>query len=166
MLGDIASIATLVLFFIYFIGRIITIAIEKNIKYESVYVYFNENQIPKNIKIIDEYKCSDDSKEILIITPTTKSYNNVKIYECEYNEKNNKLEKTKKLCDIGRIYNDNSIRIDTILSCGITRYIIEFERCDYMKVKLISVYNGKNGIQEELLEFKHTFKSIIYYLFR
>ena len=93
MLGDIASIATLVLFFIYFIGRIITIAIEKNIKYESVDVYFNENQIPKNIKIIDEYKCSDDSKEILIITPTTKSYNNVKIYECEYNEKNNKLEK-------------------------------------------------------------------------
>ena len=71
MLGDIASIATLVLFFIYFIGRIITIAIEKNIKYESVDVYFNENQIPKNIKIIDEYKCSDDSKEILIITPTT-----------------------------------------------------------------------------------------------
>ncbi len=68
---------------------------KKNIKYESVDVYFNENQIPKNIKIIDEYKCSDDSKEILIITPTTKSYNNVKIYECEYNEKNNKLEKKK-----------------------------------------------------------------------
>lgn len=52
MLGDIASIATLVLFFIYFIGRIITIAIEKNIKYESVDVYFNENQIPKNKKIM------------------------------------------------------------------------------------------------------------------
>ena len=52
--------------------------IEKNIKYESVDVYFNENQIPKNIKIIDEYKCSDDSKEILIITPTTK-YMNVSI---------------------------------------------------------------------------------------
>ncbi len=166
MLGDIASIATLILFIIYFIGRIITILIEKNIKFENIDVYDNENKIPQNLKIVEEFKCSEDSMEILIITPTIKSYNNVVIYECKYNESNNKLEKTKTLYSIGKVYNDNSIRIDTILSCGIPRYIIEFERSDYMKGRLISQCNGKNGVQEEMLEFSHTFKSIIYYLFR
>ena len=57
MLSDIASIATLILFVIYFIGRIITIIIEKNIKYERIERYFKEEEIPKDLKIIDDYKC-------------------------------------------------------------------------------------------------------------
>ncbi len=36
MLSDMASIATLILFVIYFVGRVITIIIEKNIKYEKI----------------------------------------------------------------------------------------------------------------------------------
>ena len=51
MLGDIASIATLILFIIYFIGRIITITIEKNIRLESIDTFEFEEQIPKNIKM-------------------------------------------------------------------------------------------------------------------
>lgn len=166
MLSDIASIATLILFVIYFIGRVITIIIEKNIKYEKIERYFSEKEIPKDLKIIDDFKCDEFSNDILIIIPTTKSYNWVKIYECNYNEEKNILKKTKKIYNSERIYNDHALRINTIITCGIPNYILEFERCDYMKGELILQENGKNGIEEELLVFKHTFKSILYYLFR
>ena len=96
MLSDIASIATLILFIIYFIGRVITIFIEKNIKYEKIEIYSSENEIPRDLKIIDEFKCDEFSKEILVIMPMTKSYNWVKIYECKYNEESNGIEKKQK----------------------------------------------------------------------
>ena len=166
MLGDIASIATLILFIIYFIGRIISIIIEKNIKYETVDVYYNEKDVSKSFKIVEEVKISDEYSDILIITPQIKSYNWIRIYECKYDENKNKLIKIKQLCEIGKIYNDTSLRVDANISCGIPQYILDFERSDYMKGKLILQYNGKNGIQEEMLEFNHTLKSIIYYLFK
>lgn len=166
MLGDIVSIATLLLFIIYFIGRVISIIIEKNMKFEIIDVYCNEKDIPKEIKIVEDFKCSDDSNDIMIVTPQTKSYNWVAIYECKYDEEKNKLIKTKQLYKTERIYNDTSLRIDTIISCGIPQYSLEFERNDYMKGYMYLQYNGKNGVEEEMLKFKHTFKSIIYYLFR
>lgn len=165
MLGNIASIATLILFVIYFIGRIISLIIEKKVLYENINIYINEEDIPNNFKIIDEYRCKF-REEILIITPHEKSYNWLTIYECKYNEKTNKLEKIKELEKFERIMNDTSIRIDTILTCGIPLYIIEFERSDYIKGNLVLQSNGKNGVQEEMVDLHHTWKSVIYYLFR
>lgn len=165
MLGNIASIATLVLFIIYFIGRIISIIIEKNIIYEGINIYNNEEELSKDLKIIDEYRCKY-AEEILIITPHEKSYNWLSIYECRYNEKNNKLEKVKELKRFEKIMNDTSIRIDTVLPCGIPKYMIEFERSDFIKGSLLLQYNGKSGVQEEMININHTWKSVIYYLFR
>ena len=165
MLGNIASIATLILFVIYFIGRIISIIIENKIIYEKIDIYIDEKDIPSNLKIVDEYSCQYKD-EILIITPHEKSYNWLAIYECKYNEKINKLKKVKELERFEKIMNDTSIRIDTIISCGIPTYMIEFERSDYIKGTLILQFNGKSGVQEELLELHHTWKSVCYYLFR
>ncbi len=166
MLGDIASIATLILFVIYFIGRVISIIIERNIKFESIDIYCSEKDISKSLKIVDEFRCCENISEILIITPQTKSYNWIAIYKCKYDEKKNQLVKTKQLYKTNRIYNDTSFRVDTIISCAIPQYVLEFERSDYMKGKLYLQHNGKNGIEEEMLEFKHTLRSIIYYLFK
>lgn len=165
MLGNIASIATLILFVIYFIGRIISLIIEKRVIYEKIDIYIREEDIPKNLKISDEYKC-EHAEEILIITPYEKSYNWLAIYECKYNEKNSNLEKVKELEKFEKIMNNTSIRVDTVLTCGIPLYIIEFERSDFIKGILTLQSNGKNGVQEEMLEFHHTWKSVIYYLFR
>lgn len=165
MLGDIASIATLILFVIYFIGRIISLVIEKRVIYEKIDVYAEEEDIPKDLKISDEYECEHEG-EILIITPYEKSYNWLAIYECKYNEKSNNLEKSKELKKFGKIMNNTSIRINTMRTCGIPRYIVEFERSDFIKGTLVLQINGKNGIQEEMLKFHHTWKSVIYYLFK
>ena len=165
MLGNIASIATLILFVIYFIGRIISLIIEKKVIYEKIDIYIEEEDIPKGLKISDEYRC-EHKGEILIITPYEKSYNWLAIYECKYNEKNNNLEKIKELERFEKIMNNTSLKIDTILTCGIPLYMIEFERSDFIKGTLVLQSNGKNGIQEEMLKFHHTWKSVIYYLFK
>ena len=165
MLGNIASIATLILFVIYFIGRIISLIIEKKVIYEKIDIYIKEEDIPKDLKISDEYRCEHEG-EILIITPYEKSYNWLAIYKFKYNEKNKNLKKVKELKKFEKIMNNTSIRIDTVLTCGIPLYIIEFERSDFIKGTLILQSNGKNGIQEEMLTFHHTWKSVIYYLFR
>ena len=65
-----------------------------------------------------------------------------------------------------KIMNDTSIRIDTVLPCGIPKYMIEFERSDFIKGSLLLQYNGKSGVQEEMININHTWKSVIYYLFR
>ena len=137
----------------------------KKVIYEKIDIYIKEEDIPKDLKISDEYKCGHEG-EILIITPYEKSYNWLAIYECKYNEKNKNLKKVKELKKFEKIMNNTSIRIDTILACGIPLYIIDFERSDFIKGTLILQSNGKNGIQEEMLTFHHTWKSVIYYLFR
>lgn len=59
----------------------------KKVIYEKIDIYIKEEDIPKDLKISDEYKCEHEG-EILIITPYEKSYNWLAIYECKYNEKN------------------------------------------------------------------------------
>ena len=145
MLGNIASIATLILFVIHFIGRIISLIIEKKIIFKKIDIYCNEEDIPNNLKIVDEYKCKY-GEDILIITTHEKSYNWLAIYECKYNEKTNKLEKGKELEKFEKIINDTSIRVDTIISCSIPSYMIEFQRSDFIKGILILQSNGKNGV--------------------
>lgn len=80
--------------------------------------------------------------------------------------KKSKLEKVKELHRFNKILNNTSIKIETILTCGIPQYILEFERTDFIKGTLVLQSNGKNAVEEELLEFHHTWKSIIYYLFK
>ena len=165
-ISEIASIATLILFVIYFIGRIISIIVEKSIKYEIVDLFNKEDELKESMKIVDEYRCTENYSNIIIITPKGKAYNWIKIYECNYNERKNSIVKTKLLYKTDRIYNDTSFRLNTIVSCGIPQYVIEFERSDYMKGILYTQCNGKNGIQEEILEFKHSLRSVLYYLFK
>ena len=160
-----ASIATLVLFVMYFIGRIITLVIEKKVIFEKIDIYFDREEIPNNIKITDEYSC-ENNEEIVVITPHEKSYNWLVIYECRYDEKKNKLIKVKELEKFENIINDTSVIICATVTCGIPKYCIEFERSDFIKGTIPLQCNGKNSIEEEMISYRHTFKSFIYYLFR
>ena len=69
------------------------------------------------------------------------------------------MEKGKKLERFKKIMNDTSIRVNTIISCGIPRKKKENERADFIKGILILQSNGKNDVQEELIELHHTWKS-------
>lgn len=166
MIGDLASIATLILFVIYFIGRCITIFMEKQIKYEDIDIYDNEKDINVNEKIVEEFKCEDNNLNILIIKPTEKSFRWFRVYKNIYDDENDFIVERQKIYECKNIYNGNAIRIDTELAEIIPQYTIEFQRSDYMIGKVDLSGNWESGVQEELLRIRHTFTSVIYYLFR
>ena len=166
MIGDLASIATLMLFVIYFIGRCITIYMEKQIKYESIDIYDDEKKITKNEKIVEEFTSDDKYFNVLIIKPLEKSFKWFRIYKNIYDDENNFIIKREKIYECTNIYNRHVIRIYIKLSEIFPQYTIEFQRSDYMVGKIDMSENLKNGVQEEMLKYTHTLKSIIYYLFR
>ncbi len=156
-IGNISSIATLLLFLIYFIGRITTIILEKNFIYEFIDVYRGDDllNIYEKYKIIDEYLVGKDSDETLIITPE-KGLNWIKAYE--YNPHNKK--KGKIIFEHDCLPSNLSIKIDTYLTCGMPRYILEFERYDFLRGEYYLAENNKDGIAS--IKMRHTWKSILY----
>lgn len=162
-IANIASIMTIILFIFYFLGRIIIIIQEKERLYEQIDLYFtNNNNVFNKFKIVDEYILDEECNEYIIITPCEKSYNWFKIYE--YNDNSNK-----KVCKYTRkklLNSGHSLMITAYFAECIPNYIIEFERSDFIVGTLELVDNGKNGVQEELIKCKHTWKSILYYIFK
>ena len=167
IIANIASIATIILFIFYFIGRFIIIKKEKSGIYEQIDLYTtNTENIFKKYKMVDEIVLDENPSEYMIITPTEKMYNWIKIYKYKYKYNGNELVKEKCLWSKENLYKNHSIKIKTYVVEGIPKYIIKFERSDYMIGEIFVVHNGKNGIQEEMIKCKHTLKSILYYILK
>ena len=164
LIADISSIMTIILFVFYFVGRIILILKEKKAIYERVdLIVTNDEEIFSKYKIVDEFILEDDGNEYMIITPREKSYNWIKIFEYKDDslKKKNIKYYRKKLLN-----KDFSLKIKTNLAEGIPKYLIMFERDDYMIGELPISMNGKNGVEEELIKCKLTLKSILYYMLK
>jgi hypothetical protein len=163
IIANIASIATIILFIFYFIGRFIIIKKEKNGIYEQIDLYItNSENIFKKYKIVDEIVLDENSSEYMIITPTEKMYNWIKIYKYNGNE----LVKEECLWSKDNLSKNHSIKIKAYIVERVPKYIIKFERSDYMTGEIFVVHNGKNVIQEEMIKCKHTLKSILYYVLK
>lgn len=159
MLGDIASIATLVLFVFYFIGRIITIIIVKPIWSDKIVNYDSATDI------VEEYEIDNSGCKRALTA--TNGIRNLKIYAVEFDPKIGVVYSSKKLLYEKAFLNiGQSIAICADLPDCIPKIIIEYETLEYMKVSIDWVDNCKNGVVSEIPMLKHTFKSIIYYLCR
>ena len=64
-IGNLSSIVTLISFVIYLIGKVIKIRLSKKLRFESIDVYYNSNDLPSNIKIVEEYNIGDFNSESL-----------------------------------------------------------------------------------------------------
>lgn len=157
MLGDIASIATLLLFVIYFIGRIITIIMVKPIWNDKIV------DCDSATDIVDEYKIDETGCKTALTT--TNGIRNVKIYSVEFDPEEGVIYSSKKLLYEKEFLNvGQSIVIHADLSDCIPQIIVEYETIEYMKVTIHWVDNCKNGVMSEIPTMKHTLKSILYYL--
>lgn len=164
LIGQISSMATLILFMFYFVGRGITLSLERKLKYENFEIYYGD-KFPENIKIVDEYNVGNNTIESLIIT-SEKELNWIKVFEFYYNKKNKDFKKGKLVVEHKHLRSSHSIKINTYLPCGIPQYILEFQRYDYLNGTLKLAENGENGIVDVNIEMHHTLKSILYYLVR
>ncbi len=161
IIGFSSSIATLLLFIAYFIGKYFIIRQMTDIISEKVDLHYDNNQ--KGYQIIHEYDLgeSNDEQVYLYSTDTLKW---IKIYEYIYDEKKSMSIKGKLVLEHKYLRNGFAIKINTRLPCGSPNYVIEYQRRDFIIGKLELAENGKNGLLDQGLSVKHTFKSILYYL--
>lgn len=160
IVGFSSSVATLILFILYFCGKYFIIKQMKNTIFENV-VRYDSN--PINLRVVEEYNVGENNSEQLFIY-SSNPLNWIKVYECSYDDNKKIFVKNKLIIKHGYLRNGFSIKINTYLPCGLPSYILEYQRFDFIIGSLLLSENGKNGIVDEGLSIKHTFKSLLYYL--
>lgn len=160
IIGFISSIATLILFVMYFIGKFFIIKSNQNLIHDKIEAIYDESTSEK-YKIVDSYDVGGGEK--LIIT-SLNGINYIKCYQLYYDNENNRIINKKLVFKHGFLNIGHSIEINTILVEGFPQYKIEYETSDFMIGEMYLQYNGRNGITSENVHIKHTFKSYIYYL--
>ena len=161
MLGDIASIATLILFVFYFIGRTITIFTVRKINFESIDVSTGS----LNVEDVEEVWYAGEDTPYSVLLTSTQGIFDIKLYkkvcDSELNLIGYKLEEQKDFLNIGQV-----LEIRTVLPDIYATYILEYTMSDYRKVSFELVDNMRGGTFSSLAEPKHTWKSVLYYIFK
>lgn len=159
LIGFASSLITLLLFVMYILGRIILIKKMEVTLLESLKVC-RDNELD-DVEVVEEFTLGENNSEVVYLT-SDEPMRYIKFYEYDFmNERNGTL-----LYQHGLLKNGYTIKINTYLTCGIPNYLIEYQRFDYVKGRVLLGENGKNGLIIENLEIKHTLKSIIYYLIK
>ncbi|MFK4308444.1 hypothetical protein ABH957_003120 [Bacillus sp. RC242] len=159
LIGVISSIVTLILFIAYIAGRIFLIRKMEMTLLESLDISYSSTD--KQYNLIEELQVGDNTVEGIFITPS-QPLRYIKIYKFDVG----KMEKGELVKEIGPIRNGHSIKINTYLTCGIPKFVLEYQRFDFVIGKLELADNGKNSILTENLLINHTFSSYIYYLIK
>lgn len=165
MLGDVASVATLVLFVIYFLGRLITIINEESICYDTI--SYVSDDVCNISDIIDTFETDSDGYITAIVLTSKQGINDIKVYELFYDKELNEIKNRKTVvatCDFLNV--GQSFAIKTQIPEIIPRYRIEYITHDFRKVEFDILDNMKNGVVSEMIRPKHTLKSVLYYFFR
>lgn len=171
MLSDISAVATLVLFFIYFIGRVITIAIEKDICHDKI-TFESSDGIREKYEIVDEISTLDNQRSetdfcTTIVLTSTQGIWEIKVFEIAYDEEFNRKESCdREIASYAFLNIGQSYAINTFVPEIFPAYRIEYRTQDMKKVTFEISDNLKNGVISEKIVPNHTIKSIIYYLFR
>ncbi len=171
-LTDVATMATLILFVIYFIGRIITVRMEKKMFYDEIIFTSAERFNYNKFNIIDEISTENAGNEssyheTLVVVTSRRGIRNFKVQKMFYDDDLNEIRSKRetvgecKFLNIGQSY-----AIRTVIPELIPKYRIEYETQDFRKVSFEICDNLKSGVISETVVVKHTFKSGIYYLFR
>lgn len=163
-LGDIASIATLILFAFYFIGRIITIV-------RNRYVFTDELRMmgpefaEKEFDIVETFSLESEAYNIFILTSKQGIYD-LAVYQILYDDKLNRIgRKRLENCRYRFLNIDQSLAFYVTSPELLTTYELEYYTPDYKRVTIALWNNPKNGVLSESAKPKNTFKSILFHLF-
>lgn len=164
MLGNIASVATLILFVIYFVGRTITIFRTKNLYKDEVAIFKNNKYLMDEYNIVESFCVEDNPYNSFILTSREGIYS-ISLYRLKFDNSMNVIGREKvdeyKFLNVGQ-----SLEVCLTIPELITTYELEYYTPDYKKVTIELWENLKNGVVSESATVKHTWKSFLYYLFR
>lgn len=161
MLGDIASITTLILFVFYFVGRTITIFTVRKINFETINVS-TENS---NVENVEEVWYAGEDTPYSVLLTSTQGIFDIKLYKKICDEELNligyKIEARKDFLNIGQV-----LEIKTMLPDIHAAYMLEYTMIDYRKVSFELVDNMRGGAFSAIATPRHTLKSVLYYYFK
>lgn len=159
-IANIASIATLILFVFYFIGRWWSITIEKKDLYEKI-----------DIQAVDEEEDLDiinvNGEEIIKMT-SEKYLNWIKFYDAIWNGNENAgVEKGALIKKVKNINRNEPMYFKISISDGIPNTIIEYQRSDYIKGSFVVRNDGRGtGYNASDFKLRTTIRSRLYYMLK
>lgn len=163
-LGDIGSIATLILFVIYFIGRIMTIFIVKKLYYDEIdLITIDTNR--DNYNIVSTYTLTENAETSFIITSRQGIFD-LKIYKYLYDDEVFEQKGVEHIYTHEFLNINESIELETFVSETISLFKVEYLTSDYKKVSFDIIDYTQAGIITQFVEPKLTLRSFLYYLFR
>lgn len=163
-----SSIITLILFVIYILGRIWIIYNKRKVNNECFKMLHvdEENQIAEYVN--PDRFCDLGDNELSVFSADM-YINKFKIYEIKYLDDYSHWEKvnTKPIYTYKGLNSNEKIYIKMNLPCGgPSEYLIEYVRCDYVKVSFIPSYNAfEPYILKHYYKSKMTFLGYLYYFF-
>lgn len=161
MIGDISSIATLVLFVFYFLGRFWTMY--KNMKFQTEILGIDM----KGIGNVDNPDFDLNGLEIVKLK-SSENLSYVEVWECNYVEKKGayRLIKTIKKCSRKmNIPKGKELLIKCTVPEGIPTHMVVFERFDGLRGSFAIGYDGRqegNGVIAIDYRTQITFKALMY----
>lgn len=152
------------MFFIYFIGRIITIIRLQGLETNEIHI--GPAGTHWGVDEIVEYFCIDDNPTYTILIKSKTGIRSLKIYKIIYDSNMNRIGRKVTGHSLSFLNVGHAITISLALPEILPWYEVEYCTMDYKKVKIELVDNLKSGIITEGLKAKHTFKSVIYNLLK
>ena len=163
MVGDIASIATLVTFLLYAVGKVVTIVRATALMSEEFGVSLEDEFHGDG----SDYYDVDGGGEVLSITSAVPIVS-IKLISVIYDGEKNKLKKgptsTKHRL---RPKRDSRVFLRMSIPEGIPNYRVKIRRFDGTNVTFYVGYNGRCGGMSPIdYKISHTLWSILYYVFQ
>lgn len=160
LISAIASIATLILFIFYFIGRIWTLSKEQQFATERFRVTPTKESVEHN----DDF---DFGGAATIEVVSLMAYKYFAVTPVEYDIDTNNVKKVGVPITKYNIQANRPLYIVIDIPEIIPQYIVEFQRYDGIKGSFYILESGRTGeIVAWGYNLKHTASSISYYLFR
>lgn len=168
MLGNIASIATLLLFVIYFIGRAITVIAVKNVVKEKFVLDVTQDELELYSVVDDVYddNSSPEDKDFTGLILSVEGVRNIRIYSVREDSDGIMHLRGKEIYRRDFLNVGQALAIHKITGDLYPTLFIDYETINYMKVNIEWSDNLKNGVFSEQVYPKHTLKSILYLMCR
>lgn len=165
LVSNAASVATLILFIIYFIGRAITVHQERALYFDKLDIRrAQDRKYNSDDDAVEEWTLEENPYNVFTLTSAQGIWN-LKVYQYELDKEWNIIGE-KKIRDYPFLNVGQSIAFYLTLPEIMPKYRVEYITVDFKKVQFELRDNMKNGVLSEIATPKHTVKSVMYYMFR
>ena len=164
MLGDIASIATLILFVFYFIGRTFSIIRMRTLFRDEIAIV-RSNHSSSQYQIVETFEIDENPYNSFILTSREGIYS-LSIYRVKWDVEYWQRIGRVKIGELPFLNVGQSVEIRLTIPELFTTCEIEYFTSDYRKIKIPVVDNPKSGVESEFVEPKHTWRSVLYHIFK